>query len=95
MMRPLQVYLDDVDRARLEQWSRAHRWTMTQAVRTAIRALTRPRGQDPLLAASGLVDGLPADLAERFEQYLQETFDASIPSPPRTHRRRSRARLRR
>ena len=30
----------------------------------AIRALTRPRGQDPLLAASGLVDGLPADLAE-------------------------------
>jgi len=46
MSRPLQVYLDDIDRARLEEWSRAHRWTMTQTVRTAIRALTRPRGQD-------------------------------------------------
>ena len=69
MSRPLQVYLDDIDRARLEEWSRAHRWTMTQTVRTAIRALTRPRGQDSLLAASGLVDGLPGQQFAQSSDY--------------------------
>jgi hypothetical protein len=43
MKRPLQVYLDEVDLARLETWSRERGWTKTQAVRAALRALTRPR----------------------------------------------------
>ena len=76
MNRPLQVYLDPVDLARLDAWARKRGWTKSQAVRVAIRALTRPRDDDPLLTASGMIDGLPADLSARFESYLTETFVA-------------------
>ncbi len=93
MSRPLQVYLDETDIERLEKWSRARGWTKSQAVRTAIRALVQPRAEDPLLELSGSIDGLPADLAENFDRYLNETYVAEA-SPP-YGRRKARSRLRR
>jgi hypothetical protein len=96
MTRPLQVYLDEQDLAALEAWSRARGWNKSQAVRAAVRALTRPAAADPLLAASGIIDGLPSDLSVRLDHYLQETFVAKGPTPRRPARRsRSSSRLRR
>ena len=72
MSRPLHVYLDDDEHLRLEQWAREHGWTKSQAVHFALRAaMDRPAG-DPLLDASGMVDGLPADVSERVDHYLAE-----------------------
>jgi len=79
MSRPLQVYLDDEEFDRLERWAKARHWTLSQAVRAAVRALTRARDEDPLLAASGMIDGLPADGAERFDAHLDATFVAERP----------------
>ena len=76
MSRPLQIYLDEADMARLGEWARERGWTKSQAVRIAIRALTRPRRADSLLAASGMIDGLPEDLSENFDRYLEETYVA-------------------
>jgi hypothetical protein len=89
MARPLQVYLDDHDLERLEAWARQRGWTKSQAIRAAVRALTRTPGDDPLLGLSGDIDGLPADLGASFQRYLDETFVAESPTPYRTSRRRS------
>lgn len=95
MPKPLQVYLDDDDLMRLEAFAREHGWTKSQTVRAAIRALTRRPAEDPLLELSGDVDGLPADLSENFDRYVNETFVAE-PSPRyRASRRRSRKAVRR
>jgi hypothetical protein len=95
MSRPLQVYLDEDDLARLQAWSHEHGWTKSQAVRVAIRALTRGATADPLLAASGsIIDDLPADCSAQFDRYLQETFVAERPARY-GRRRRAGARLRR
>lgn len=80
MQKPLQVYLDEDDLARLEAFARARGWTKSQTIRTAIRALTRRPAEDPVLDLSGDVDGLPPDLSENFNRYLNETFVAE-PSP--------------
>ena len=95
MTRPLQVYLDDDDLRRLEAWARRRGWTKSQAVRVAIRALTRSPAEDPLLELSGDLDGLPEDLSENFDRYLNETFVAEPPAPYRARRRRSRSAVRR
>jgi hypothetical protein len=77
MSRPLQVYLDDDDLDRLDAWARARGWTKSQTIRAAVRALLRSEAaDDPLLAASGMIDGLPADLSERFDEHLGATFVA-------------------
>lgn len=95
MSKPLQVYLDDADLARLEAWTRERGWTKSQAVRVAIRALTRPPAQDPLLELSGfIVDGLPPDCSENFDRYLMETFVAEK-APQYRRKPRARSRLRR
>lgn len=94
MTRPLQVYFDDRDLERLDRWARARGWTKSQAIRAAVRALTRQPAEDPLLDLSGDIDGLPADLSQHFDRYLDETFVAESPRPYRS-RRRPRARLRR
>jgi ribbon-helix-helix CopG family protein len=94
MARPLQIYVDDQDLERLEAWARARGWTKSQAVRAAIRALTRPAAEDPVLELSGDIDGLPADLSASFDRYLDETFVAEPPAPYRA-RRRARSTLRR
>jgi hypothetical protein len=88
MARPLQVYLDDADLDRLETWARERGWTKSQAIRAAVRALTRKPADDPLLELSGDIDGLPPDLSANFQRYLNETFVAESPPPYRTSRRR-------
>lgn len=90
-MKPLQVYIDDAELRRLETWTRQRGWTKSQAIRAAVRALTRSQERDPLLQASGMIDGLPPDVAEGFDHYLQETFLANGPAkrkPPRARVRR-------
>jgi hypothetical protein len=96
MTRPLQVYLAEEDLAALETWSRARGWNKSQAIRAAVRALTRSPATDPLLAASGIIDGLPRDLSARFDHYLEESFVAKAPRPRRAARRsRPSSRIRR
>ncbi len=95
MSRPVQVYLDESELARLEAWAKHRGWTKSQVVRLAVRALTAAPEQDPLLELSGMVDGLPADLSERFDHHLNATFVAERPPPYGLGRRRARARLRR
>ena len=81
MPKPLQVYLDETEFRRLERWAKQRRWTLSQAVRAAVRALTRERDDDSLLAMSGMIDGLPADGAERFDTYLDGTYVAEPRAP--------------
>lgn len=91
MSKPLQVYLDEVDLERLENFARERGWTKSQAIRAAVRAMTRQSVSDPVLELSGDIDGLPADLSENFDRYLNETFVAEPPPPPyRVRRRRAR-----
>jgi hypothetical protein len=95
-MKPLQVYVEDTDLARLDDWSRARGMTKSQAIRAAIRALTHGKDEDPLLSLSGMVhDRLPPDVSEHFDRYLQETFVAEPPASYSKRGRRPRARLRR
>jgi ribbon-helix-helix CopG family protein len=95
MSRPLQVYVDEADLNRLDAWARERGWTKSQAIRAAIRALTRPPKMDPLLEASGMIDGLPPDMSERFDHYVNETFVAKESLAPYRARKRARPRLRR
>jgi hypothetical protein len=71
----------------LEAWARERGWTKSQAIRAAVRALARRPAEDPLLELSGDVDGLPADLSENFDRYLNETFVAESRAPYRARRR--------
>ena len=92
--RPLQVFLEKSDLERLDKWARARGWTKSQAIRAAVRALTREAPGDPLLDLSGDVDGLPADVSENLDRYLDQTFVAE-PHAPYRARRRARAAVRR
>lgn len=95
MNRPFQVYLDDEDFKRLEAWTRQRGWTKSQAVRAAIRALTRPPAGDPLLELSGDLDDLPEDASVNFDRYLNETYVAERKTPYRARRRQTRSPVRR
>jgi predicted transcriptional regulator len=88
MTKPVQVYLDDDDFDRLDAFARARGWSKSQVIRAAIRALTRRSADDPLLELSGDIDGLPEDLTENIDWYLNETFVAEKPAPPYGSRRR-------
>jgi hypothetical protein len=92
MTKPLQVYLDDKDLERLETFARERGWTKSQAIRTAVRALTRKAASDPILELSGDIDGLPPDLSSDFDRYLSETF---VAEPHATYRARRRKTIRR
>jgi hypothetical protein len=92
MTKPLQVYLDDDDLARLETFARERGWTKSQVIRTAVRALTRRSSSDPLLDLSGDIDALPPDLSREFDRYLNETF---VAEPSATYRARRRPTIRR
>ncbi|MBI2962352.1 MAG: hypothetical protein HYY35_01235 [Deltaproteobacteria bacterium] len=97
MAKPLQVYLDDEDFDRLDSFAASHGWTKSQAVRVAIRALTRPaEEEDPLLGLSGMIDGLPEDLAENLHRYADEACVIGERQPRYGRvQRRARGRLRR
>ncbi len=93
MSHALQVYLDDSDFQALDAWVRERGCTLSQAVRLALRALTHQAGADPLLAASGMVDGLPSDLSQRFDDYLANTYASEpLATYVRTKPKRPRAR---
>ena len=87
MSRPLQVYLDDRDLERLEQYARERGWTKSQTVRVAVRVLTRREADDPILDLAGDIDGLPPDMSENFDKYLNETYVAESRAPYRARRR--------
>ncbi len=95
MPKPLQVYLEAEDLKRLEKFAAERGWTKSQVVRTAVRALTRPPEKDPLLAMSGMIDGLPEDLSENFDRHLDETYVAERSPAYGRRRRGAAARLRR
>ena len=90
MNKPLQIYMDERELELLEDWARKRGWTKSQAVRTAIHALTRTREKDSLLGASGMIDGLPEDLSARIDDYLEESFVAEKAAS--TYRKRPRSR---
>jgi hypothetical protein len=94
MNRPLQVYLDVEDLERLEAWSRERGWTKSQAVRAAVRTLIKPKGVDPLLDASGMIEGLPPKLSAEFDRHLSQTYVIKTPRS-RSRRKTARARVRR
>jgi len=94
MIKPLQVYIDDSELERLDAWARERGWTKSQAVRAAVRALTRAREEDPLLAASGMIDGLPDDCSRHFDRYLEETFIAEKGAPRCRRKHRTEERVR-
>jgi hypothetical protein len=87
MTKPLQVYLEEDDLERLEAFARERGWTKSQAVRVAVRALTRRSSGDPVLDLSGDIDALPPDLSRDFDRYLNETY---IAEPAATYRARRR-----
>jgi len=95
MRRPLQVYLDDADLARLETWARERGWTKSCAVRLAVRTLTRPVADDPVLELSGMFEGLPPDLSDHFDRYLNQTYVAEHGPAYGGRRARAKSRLRR
>ena len=74
MSKPLQVYIDEKELRLLDAWASKRKWTKSQAIRAAVRALVRSGEDDPLLAASGMIDGLPEDCSEQFDRHLTETF---------------------
>jgi hypothetical protein len=78
-MKPLQVYMNEDELARLDAWSRRHGMNKSQAVRAALRAITREPEEDSLLGLSGSIQGLPPDASARIDDYLQETFVARPP----------------
>ncbi len=88
MNKPFQVYLDEDDSERLDAWARERGWTKSPAVRVAIRVLTQPSDADPLLRASGMIDGLPEDISVRIDDYLKETFVAEKTAKGYRKRRR-------
>ncbi len=88
MARRIQVYLDEPELKRLEDFARERGWTRSQAVRVAVRALTRhwEKEIDPLLELSGDIDGLPSDLSGHFHRYLTKTGVAERRAPFRARR---------
>ena len=89
MPKPLQVFVDEDELKRLDQWSKERGWTKSQAIRVALRALTGGVDDDPLLAASGMIHGLPKNLSTQVDRALQETFIAS-PTPTKAKRQAKR-----
>lgn len=87
MTKPIQVYLERDDLESLEAFAKTRGWTKSQAIRTAIRALTRRPPADPVLELSGDIDALPPDLSAEFDRYLNETF---VAEPAATYRARRR-----
>lgn len=91
---PIQVYLDEHEHARLAKWSAQRGWTKSDAIRAAIRAFINSSNPDvdPLIAASGMIRGLPPDFSENFDRYLNETYIAKKTRKRKPKRRKPRIR---
>lgn len=74
MKKPIQAHVDEELFRELEAWAEERGWTKSDAIRAAIRLLVRTPESEPLLAASGMIHGLPDDLSERVDEQLGETF---------------------
>lgn len=82
--------MDEHELVLLDSWARARGWSKSQAVRVALRALTRSMETDPLMKGCGMIDGLPVDLSGSIDKYLGETYVAEKTASKYRQRRRSR-----
>jgi len=92
-MKPVQVYFPEPEAARLDAWARRRGVTKSDAVRAAVKLLTRSEDDDPVLGLAGLADLGAADLSERVDEYLAGTHVGE--GGAKYRRRRGRAALRR
>lgn len=87
--RPIQLYLDPEDRARLERLAGELGLSMAETLRLGLRRLAADRldEDDPLLRLAGSLDNpdLPTDLSTRHDEY----FVTGYP-PPQVAERPSR-----
>jgi len=88
MSKPLQIYMNEHELALFDAWAKERGWTKSHAVRIAIRAMTQDRDEDPLFRACGMIEGLPEDLSERIDDYLEESFVAEKAAARYQRRRR-------
>lgn len=79
--RPIQLYLDPEDRARLERLAGEMGLSMAETLRLALRRLAAEQAgeEDPLMKLMGSIDNpdLPRDLSTRHDEYFVEGY------PPR------------
>src|SRR5437763_699692 len=79
MSKPLQVYLEERELARLAAWARARGWTKSQAIRAAVRALTRSRVLDRFEASPlTLVEFATAEHHRAARVWLERLADRAI-----------------
>ena len=71
--------MDEDELKRLDVWARKRGWTKSHAVRAAVHALVRSEEEDPLLASSGMIDGLPEDCSDKFDRYLLVAAEITFP----------------
>lgn len=92
---PVQVYLDDADRGRLERLARRLGISMAETIRVALRRLAAESWgeDDPLLRLAGSLDSaaVPCDLSTRHDEYAVSGYPTGTPrvaesEPPRPER---------
>jgi hypothetical protein len=85
--KPVQVYLDEDDRGRLERLADRLGLSMAETLRVALRRLAAEEwgGDDPLLRRAGTLESpdVPADLSTRHDEYAVSGY----PSPQIAERR--------
>jgi hypothetical protein len=78
---PVQVYLDDEDRGRLERLAQRLGLTMAETVRVALRRLAAADWgeDDPLLRLAGSLESVdvPCDLSTRHDEYAVSGYPAA------------------
>ncbi len=78
--RPIQVYLDEEDRARLERLAGRFGLSMAETLRIALRRLAAEAWgeEDPLLRLAGSLESadVPADLSTRHDEYAVSGYPA-------------------
>lgn len=92
--KPVQVYLDDEDRGRLERLARRLGVSMAETIRVALRRLAAESWgeDDPLLRLGGSLDSaaVPCDLSTRHDEYAVSGYPSrrrvAESGPPRPER---------
>lgn len=87
---PVQVYLDDEDRARLERLAERLGLSMAETLRLALRRLAAEAlgEDDPLLRLGGSLESadVPSDLSTRHDDYAVSGYAVPTPAPESTPR---------